>query len=296
MLISVGVVAALIALLAWGFGDFFIQRSIRAIGSLESLLCIGITGAILLFPFVARDVVRLFQDSASVSFLILATIITFIGAVILFAAFKQGKLAVVEPILSFELLITTFISLAFLKEAVTGTQLVLILAVFVGIILIIIHREKPRWWQWWKRSTFFERGALLAVLGAGSSACINVVTALASRQTDPIVTIWFVHGGIGVISFVWIAANGRLGAMVRSIRKNIKTVSAQSVLDNVAWLAYAKAVTTLPIAITVGITESFVALAALLGIAFNKEKLTALQIAGIGITLCAAIALAVTSQ
>src|SRR3990167_9067947 len=50
-----GIIFALIALVSWGVGDFFIQRSARKFGDWESIFAIEITGLVVLLPFVFRD-------------------------------------------------------------------------------------------------------------------------------------------------------------------------------------------------------------------------------------------------
>lgn len=40
----IGILFAFIALISWGFGDFFIQKTTRIIGSWKALFFIGIVG------------------------------------------------------------------------------------------------------------------------------------------------------------------------------------------------------------------------------------------------------------
>jgi len=55
MAFEISILAAFGAMLFWGIGDYFIQRSTRKIGDIESLAFIGITGALGLFPFVLPE-------------------------------------------------------------------------------------------------------------------------------------------------------------------------------------------------------------------------------------------------
>lgn len=293
--LSIGITAALIAFLAWGFGDFSIQRTVRAIGSIEALFFIGITGAVVLLPFVAKDLPTLFANSSVLSLLTVTTIVTLIGALLLFTAYREGKLSVIEPIQSLELFFTVFISFVFLKEFPTVQQMVLIGVIFIGITFIVIHREQRRWWQWWKKTTFIERGIGIAFLAAFFLALINVLIALSSRSTNPLIAIWFTHGSIGILCAVWLVLNNRFRHMLTAARSHVKLISIQNILDNAAWIAYAKAVLTLPVSITIAITESYIALAAILGIVVNREKLSRIQLMGVAITLSSAIILAIIS-
>ncbi|OGY92373.1 MAG: hypothetical protein A3B31_03395 [Candidatus Komeilibacteria bacterium RIFCSPLOWO2_01_FULL_53_11] len=290
-----GIVAALIALLAWGFGDFFIQKTIRLLGRLESLFLIGAFSCIVLLPFVWRSIPSAVADLQTFSILVVTFVISFGGAMVLFTALKHGKISVVLPVFSSELLITVLISVLVLHETVTVVQLVLAGIVFLGILLIVVHRDEMHWWQRWKTTSIYERGIVLAAIAAVFSSLNNIFTAISSRLSDPLTAIWFIHTGLGITSCIWLIALGKFGTMLRSIPKNWKLVLGQSSLDNIAWVAYAKAVTALPIAVTVAITESFIGLAALLGIFIGKEKVNRTQVAGIVLTLIAATILTLIS-
>lgn len=49
---TLGIIFALGALLSWGFGDFFIQKTVRAVGDLKTLFLIDAIGALVLLPFI----------------------------------------------------------------------------------------------------------------------------------------------------------------------------------------------------------------------------------------------------
>ncbi len=86
-----------------------------------------------------------------------------------------------------------------------------------------------------------------------------------------------------------------MAASYNKVLAHWRPVLAACIFDNAAWVAYAVAVTTLPIALTIAITESYVALAAFLGVVWNKEKLQRHQYAGMILAIAAAIVLAAVS-
>jgi len=103
MIIELSIIFAFLAMICWGFGDFFIQRCTRKIGNLESLAYIGIIGTLLLIPFIIKDFDLIF--SSSNLFLLLGLgIITFIAAILDFEALKEGKLSVIDVLLEIELI------------------------------------------------------------------------------------------------------------------------------------------------------------------------------------------------
>lgn len=288
-----GIIATFIAALSWGFGDFFIQRSVRKIGSLEALFFIGGFGAVVLLPFVWQDIPALIRSPFALGLLFTTIVVTTFTALVDFEALRRGKLSVIEPVMSFELVFTVAIGLLFLHERVNGTQLLLILLIFCGVFLTVIHREPRRWWQWWRHSSLLEAGVILAGIGAILMAFTNVLTGLSSQATNPLVTIWTIDVGLAVLSLLWVALRGGIGRMVVNARRSWRAVTAQSVFDNTAWLAYSYAVTAIPISITIAISESYIALAALLGILWNRERLQRHQTLGMVLTISAAIILAV---
>lgn len=66
-----------------------------------------------------------------------------------------------------------------------------------------------------------------------------------------------------------------------------------STFDNAAWISFAFAASLAPIAIVVALSESYIALAALLGLMINKEKLMKHQKLGLVISILSAIILAI---
>ncbi len=89
MNIDFAILAAFGAMICWGFGDFFIQKTTRKIGDVEALAFIGIIGIIGLLPFVWNDLGALFE-MRNLLIVILLGIITFIAAIINFEALKKG--------------------------------------------------------------------------------------------------------------------------------------------------------------------------------------------------------------
>ena len=64
--------------------------------------------------------------------------------------------------------------------------------------------------------------------------------------------------------------------------------------DNFSWVFYTFAALTLPIAIATSISESYIVLATLLGLIYNKEKLQRHQFLGMIICIVAVITLSTT--
>ena len=98
---EVGILFALVAMLGWGFGDFFIQKSTRKVGIWTTIFIITAIGAIVLTPFALKNAGNLLSVGRNV--FIIGALAYFIAAFLDLKALKEGKLDVVEPIWSFEI-------------------------------------------------------------------------------------------------------------------------------------------------------------------------------------------------
>lgn len=84
-----------------GIGDFLIQHSARSVGDWETLLAISLLGAVVLTPFVYRDL-HVVSFNAETTVLFGVSIALLIAALFDFEGLKRGKFAVVEPVLTME--------------------------------------------------------------------------------------------------------------------------------------------------------------------------------------------------
>lgn len=278
-----GTFFALAALVSWGFGDFFIQRATRRIGIVNALFFIAATGGVVLLPFVWREIPGLFSSPGDIALVVVAVGVTLISSLFDFAALKQGKISVVEPILALELPVTVGLAVAIVGERLSIVQWLLVASIFVGITLVMTEVHG----QLHLHRRIMERGAIFAAVGAVAMALTSLLFGLTSRATSPLLAVWAIHSAVAVATFAWIAARGKLGTLADDLRREPGLVAVQSVLDNVAWLSYSAAMVAIPIGIATAISESYIALGVLLGILVNREPLQKHQFQGIVITIAA---------
>lgn len=105
-----GIAFAVGALLSWGFGDFSIQRCVRAIGDLKTFFVIDLSAVLILFPFVWRELPEVFTTSPQLMLLVGTGFVIFVAGMLDFEALRRGKIAIIEPALSFELPIAIFLA------------------------------------------------------------------------------------------------------------------------------------------------------------------------------------------
>jgi len=286
MPIELSVLFALGAMLCWGFGDFFIQRSTRKAGDIESLAFIGIIGAFLLLPFVLLDF-HLLLLPGNLAFLFLIGLVTFVVALLDFEALKEGKLSVVEVVFEVELPVTIMLGLLFFGETLSTQQTALVILVLAGIGLISLEGISRH--HYLKR---FEKGVLLAVLGALGMAVLNFLTAAGSRAISPIMAVWVPYLVFTVLCLFLIWRREGIPKLVQNARRFKFVILGMGVFDTAAWTLFALAVLENELAITIAITESYPAVAMLLGVLVNREKVKAHQYAGAAVALTACVSLA----
>ena len=282
-----GILFASIAILGWGFGDFLIQRSARKIGDWEALFFITFFGALFLLPFVYKEL----QFLSLYDWFVLTgtSIVILVAGLLDFDALRVGKLSIVEPIYAMEVPITIALATFLVGESMSGTQFVLVAALLVGIFLVSSKHFGRMRIRTVERGVFF---AILATIGMGLS---NFLFGFASRATDPLMINWFTSAFMAIATIVYLLYTRQGWKVIHNWNKNKRLILGVSFSDNLAWVAYSTAILYLPIGLTTGLTESYIALAAVLGLIFNNERLAHHQRLGLILSVVAAVSLAFTA-
>ncbi len=276
-----GVLFALLALLAWTAGDFLIQRTVRAIGDLRALFWIDGIGVVLLFPFVASGLGAHFHATGGFWLATAAGVVIFFTALLEFEALRRGKLSVIEPVMAFELPVTVLLAVAIWGEQIGFGEALLIGTAFIGILLAVtIHHTHLH-----LRRRIFERGVALALVGAITMGVVNFLVGASSQEISPLFVIWWSNVVTLVLSASYLGLRRGFGALATDLRSHGKLILGVSIVDNAAWVFFALAASLIPIAIATTISESYVALAVLLGLFVNREKLRRHQLIGIAVAL-----------
>jgi drug/metabolite transporter (DMT)-like permease len=271
---QLGLLFAFVALIGWGFGDFFIQKTTRLIGVYKTLFLICAGAMVALFPFVYDEIFTYTRgDYHAIVFL---SFVIFIYALVIFRAFEKGKLSVVEAIVAFELPLTVSLGVFIGGESLTLTQFLLFLLIFLGIALAAAARLD----HLHVHKRIFEKGVAWAFAAAFLSALTNFFVGSYSQHMSPLFVIWATHSMLAILCGAYIVYRGEVSSLWGVIKKHPVPVVAQSIFDNAAWIGYAFATTMIPISLTVMVSESYIALAALLGYFIGREKLSTHQIVG----------------
>jgi drug/metabolite transporter (DMT)-like permease len=283
----IGIAFAAAALLCWGFGDFLLQRSTRKIGDWETLLVVTAFGSAILMPFIFADLTHLSLGDNTFLVLTGVSVVMLFTAIIDFEALKKGKLAVVEPVLALEVPVTALLAFAVVKEGLAALEMLLVTTLIIGIFLVSMKSHH------FSRKIWLEKGVLLTLIAATLMGIANFLVGFASRITNPLLTNWFIDVSLLFICAFYIIVNKRVHRLEKHLRENKKLILTVSFFDNFAWICFAVASTLIPIAIAIALSESYIALAALLGLFINKEVLAHHQKIGLVTTLASAIILSV---
>ncbi len=285
-----GIFFSVIALLSWGVGDFLIQRSARKVGGWEALFFITALATVVLLPFVWHELPSLGTFRSTLFLLVLASLVIVFAAYFNFEALREGKISVIEPVFAFEVPLTAILAGIIIHERLNGVQMFLVAMVVIGIFLVSTQSFRSF------RSVAWEKGIWFAIIGTLGMGASNFLFGLGARQTSPLMINWFTSASMAVISFIIIVSRSGIAPILDGFRRHRALVLNMGIFDNLAWVAYSYATLFIPIAIATSISESYIALAALFGLSFNKEKLQKHQKAGLVITVIAAVVLAATTK
>ncbi len=285
--ITIGILCALVAMVAWGVGDFFIQRSTRILGDWETLFLITLVGSIILAPFtLGRTLVIVLEGGPLFWILAVAALVLFVASLLDFEALKQGKITVVEPIWSLEIPTGAILAFLFLGEKLNVLQMSLVGALLVGLVFVSL-KETHR-----LHKIFFEKGAGLALLSALVMGGANFFVGWGARSVDPLVVNFFINTVLMIISLVYLLRRKTFKKLWSDVRLYPRMVAYMTILDNIAWVAFAFALSYSPIGIAVALSETYIVISVLLGVYFNKEKLEPHQKFGLLLSIVAAVFLA----
>ncbi len=284
---SVGIALAFVAMLSWGVADFTIQKATRKVGDWETLFIITLFGSIILLPFVYRELFSiLIHPNSATLILISSGLVMTVASLLMFEGFRVGKLSVVEPLMSFEMVGASFLAFFVLGDRISLTQIVIIILLMIGLCMTSFREKRLT------KNIFMEKGVFLFFSGALLMGFADFLLGWGARVSNPIIANFILSIVILLCSTLFLIAQGRFKHILTDIKINPGLLLSMSVTDNVAWLAYAFAMVTLPIAVATGLSESSIIVAVVLGFAVNREKLQRHQKIGLIIAIVSALTLA----
>ncbi len=284
-----GTFLAVVTLFGWGFADFFTQRAARQTGIAALMFFSGIFGLVILFPFAERDFQAFNAHPSGFLLLGLASVAGIVAALCSLEAFRRGKLAVVEPAMGLELPFTVLLAVLIRGERLSAPQMLLMLSAFIGILAAATPQPLN---ERLSRASV-EKGAMLGLLAAISLGFSNFTFAVASQEVSPVMAVWFGRAVITLIFGAYLVVSRRFVPALVAVKKHLPVLVLASGMYIGAFLTYGAAARLATISVVTTISESYIVLGVLLGVVFNKERLTMHQYFGAGIVVASIFALGV---
>ena len=133
---------------------------------------------------------------------------------------------------------------------------------------------------------------MIFLFGAILMGLADFLLGWGSRVTDPLLANFVINTVMTLVSGIFLLIRGRIGHMIHDISASRGLILVMSIADNTGWIAYAFAMTLVPIAIATGLSESSTIVAVLLGLFVNKERLQRHQKIGLVVALSSVMLLA----
>ncbi len=283
---------AFVAMVLWGVSDFSMQYFVRKIGRIATLTWVGIFGTVVLFPFVKNDLGAIFNIN-NFYFLFFLALLHILSALLLFSAFKHGKLSVVETVMTAELPLTIFWGILFFKEILTLEQSLIVGALFGGIILATLRKKESKLKQIFSSYHWIEKGVFLAMGAVVVISLINYFTATNARITTPYLAIWFPWFVFTIFSLAFLIMKKDVKRAFHNLQKSWIPILLMCVANCIAWVTFSIAATKINFSVLSAISLCYPMIAIFLGVVINKEKLSKMQYTGAIIALLCSLLLGI---
>ena len=282
------VVLGLLAALFWGGTDFLVGLNARAVGVKRAVYFGQVLGFLIMctlllcYPaFISKS----FSAPWHTWLLgVLASVFTVSGALALSKAFSLGKASIVAPLVTSYGVFTTLLSWAS-GEQISMTQLLLIALCVLGVVLSSITSGDD------SAAKKHNRQAIVYAMGAallyGSSFWMQGRYALPAL--GPVTMLWLGYlVGLAVLSPMILRMKD---ALKLPPARTGATLVAASLLNLGGFSAFSYGAMVGSISVVTVISTLSGGIAAVFGFLFLKERLSAVQVCGVGLVLIGAVAL-----
>ncbi len=282
------VVLGLLAALFWGGTDFLVGLNARAVG-VKRAVYFGQALGFLIMCTLLLSYPAFISKSLSAPWPVwllgvLASVFTVSGALALSKAFSLGKASIVAPLVTSYGVFTTLLSWAS-GEQISMTQLLLIALCVLGVVLSSITSGDD------SAAKKHNRQAIVYALGAallyGSSFWMQGRYTLPAL--GPVTMLWLGYlVGLAVLSPMILRMKDAL--KLPPVRAGVTLVAA-SLLNLGGFSAFSYGVMVESVSVVTVISTLSGGIAAVLGFLFFKERLSTIQVCGVGLVLIGAVAL-----
>jgi drug/metabolite transporter (DMT)-like permease len=301
MVLSVGIIAGLVAMLCWGIADFLQAVNVKKIGSLKTMFFGNSIGILLTLPFIFYFLFlgKLLIDFNNLVLLFIAGVIDVVAVYYFLRSFEIGDASVVAPISASYSLVTVFLAIIFLKETLSSLKIISIFVICLGIVLTsadFTKLKKMKAAKGVKESLvpLFIWGVYFFIIGIATKNMVSLNQAIGLNLSDAKVA-----AAINIFFFTTII-NSLLMALFAFLKQKKVSISdlkvknvlliflINFVLYTTAWVAVSYGISQDLVSIVTSVSSLYPALVSILAVIFFKEKLVLNQKIGI-VTVLAGI-------
>ncbi|MGZ4199263.1 MAG: EamA family transporter [Thermoleophilia bacterium] len=276
----IAVLGGLGAALAWAAGTLCSSRSSRMIGAASVLAWVMLTGLVANLAVVAVGPAPGPLSGSDLAALLVAGVGNVVGLLLEYSALRRGKVGLVVPIISTEGAIAAVLAVS--TGELLGIASALLLAVVAaGVVLAAVAPEQlpvPG-----ERKSTAVGLASLAALSFG----VSVFMTGRLGATLPIGWVLLPPRVVGVVAVTIPLALTRRLRLTRPVLPLVVTAGLAEVLGFASYVVGARH----GIAITAVLASQFAAIASVAAYLLFRERLTRLQLGGVGLIICGVAAL-----
>lgn len=175
MAISAGVLFGLLAMVAYGVADFFVERATRDEDVFTLLLWSGIVSTTVLGVALATTTTVPVISSNTAVLVLVAGLLNVVAYLAFYRGVQVGELSIVSPVASAWGAVTALIGVFVLGQALAGLQAAAIATVVTGTILASFRWHDLKTVNWQNYEVGIEHGAVALVGWGVSFAIIDVI-------------------------------------------------------------------------------------------------------------------------
>ena len=133
-------------------------------------------------------------------------------------ALRKGKLDVVEPIWSLEIVSSALLAFFLLGEKLSLFQFIFVILLIVSLTLVSLKRLN------FEKKILIEKGVYIAIIAAIAMGIANFFIGVGSRNIDPITMKWGMDVFLTVGSMIFILKNKEYKNLSKKLKQNKKTL------------------------------------------------------------------------
>ncbi|PIU68957.1 hypothetical protein COS81_02020 [candidate division WWE3 bacterium CG06_land_8_20_14_3_00_42_16] len=272
------ILTGLLCMFGWGASDFFAAVSSRKIGNILTLFGMEVVGLLVAFGYLLLshatfDLVLLLK---SLPLLIIITLLQIISFLAFYQGLTKAQVSLVSPLSSSWALVTTILSLIFLKETLTASEAIAITFIVISIFLLSINLGQLIKTK--KMSVF--AGVKEGIVAMGGFGISMFLIVLVSRTLGWFLPVFFFRL-LAVFFLLLYLVFKKNQSFKKQTLSNLFLVIPIGLFDVGAFIAYGIGVRGERASIVAAVAGAFPLVTIILAKIFFKEKIVVNQAIGI---------------